>query len=281
MSEEKSGPGWREVYDEAKTAWPSIALAFVAFEAHAIKVNGPSPRTGGYAADLYLACACGAGDSRALSILEQRYLGPARSSLYKLDSRPEFIDDVMQELRTKLLVGTDPRIAHYEGRGPLLAWIRVAATRTGIDLLRTIKPAAPIDGEGGDVLKHADLGPEVRLLRESYRDAFKEALATTLSDLSAKDRNLLRRHLVDNLTLQEIAAPYGVHLATVARRLATLREEIAEAVRVRLAAAHREAGGSTSLESLAYAIRSEIHLSLGALLSSSSPAPVPPKGTRS
>ena len=248
--------------------WPSVALPFETFRAHGERVSGGEPPEGGLEAELFLACACGIGDRRALAILEERYLLPARGSLQRLDSRPEFIDDVMQEFRTKLLVGDSPRIMNYGGRGPLLAWIRVAATRTAIDVLRATKPRVDIDAADADVLKQADLSPEVQMLREAYRDAFKDALAATLEALSAKDRNLLRRHLVDHLTLDEIAAPYGVHPATIARRLAGLRDQIAEAVRQRLAAGHREAGGSTSLESVAHAIRSEVHLSLGALLAS-------------
>jgi RNA polymerase sigma-70 factor (ECF subfamily) len=268
VSGEPAGSVWRAAFDEAQRLWPSVVLPFEAFQAHAEKVTGGNLPEGGQEAELFLACACGMGDRRALTILEEQYLLPARGSLQRLDARPEFIDDVMQEFRTKLLVGDNPRIMNYGGRGPLLAWIRVAVTRTAIDLLRATKPHVDIDAADADVLRHADLTPEVQMLREAYRDAFKDALGTTLADLSAKDRNLLRRHLVDHLTLDEIAAPYGVHPATIARRLAGLREEIAQSVRRRLAASHREAGGSTSLESVAYAIRSEVDLSLAPLLAS-------------
>lgn len=256
-------------HEEARRAWPTVALPFETFQAHAAEVVGPVPDVGTHVADLFLACACGTGNVAAITVLEERYLTLARGSLLRLDSRPEFMDDVMQELRTKLLVGDKPRIAHYAGRGPLLAWIRVAATRTAIDLLRALKPGLGMEAANVDEFPVADLGPEVQMLREAYRDAFKEALGATLKELSAKDRNLLRRHLVDQLTLEEIAAPYGVHPATIARRLSGLREDIAESVRARLAVGHRGAGGATSLESLAQAIRSEVHLSLAALLASS------------
>jgi RNA polymerase sigma-70 factor (ECF subfamily) len=255
-------------FEEGRDAWPGVDLPFETFLAHASVVVGSTPDAGTYGPDLFLACACGTGNAVALRLLEERYLTPARGALQRMDSRRDFIDDVMQELRTKLLVGPSPRIMHYGGRGPLLAWIRVTATRTAIDLLRATKPNPGLEAAGAEMLPLADLGAEVQMLREAYRDAFKEALAAALRDLSPKDRNLLRRHLVDQLTLDEIATPYGVHPATIARRLSALREEIAQSVRDRLASGHREAGGSTSLESLAYAIRSEVHLSLAALLAS-------------
>jgi RNA polymerase sigma-70 factor len=119
-----------------------------------------------------------------------------------------------------------------------------------------------------DLIHDVDLGPEVRLLREVYQESFRAALTAALRALSSEDRNLLRRHLVDRLTLQEIAVPYGVHQATIARRLATLRDAISASVRQDLADRHRERSGGTSLESLARAIRSEIDLHLSRLLAS-------------
>jgi RNA polymerase sigma-70 factor, ECF subfamily len=269
---------WREAYEDARRAWPTVVLSFETFAAHGAALAAAGPSTVAHPDELFLACACGAGDGRALAILEERYLTAARGCLQRLDPRPEFIDDVMQELRTKLLLGGSPRILRYGGRGPLLAWLRVAATRTAIDLLRASSGQPDGDADGIDDLPQADLGAEVQLLREAYRDVFKEALAATMRELTVEDRQLLRRHLVDNLTLEEIARPYGVHPATIARRLAGLRGEIAESVRKRLAAGHLAEGGATSLESVAQAIRSEVHLSMTALLASTPSASEPPAG---
>ena len=106
----------------------------------------------------------------------------------------------------------------------------------------------------------------MQLLRAAYRDAFQDALSAALAGLTPKDRNLLRRHLIERMTLEEIAGPYAVHPATVARRLMALREQIATAVRDHLAVRHRAEGGATSLESMAAAIRSEVYVSLAPLL---------------
>jgi len=264
------GSGWRAVYDEGRRAFPDVVLDFERFRAHARNAGAPDPAGVMHGADLFLACACAGGDPQAIATLEQRYLAPARTSVGRFASGPDFVDEVLQELRAKLLLAPDPRIARYSGRGPLLAWIRVAAGRTAIDLLRASQGGRSPDPVGGDGIGQVDLGPEVQLLREVYREAFQTALAEALGALSPKDRNLLRRHMVERMTLEEIAGPYGVHPATIARRLATLRDQIGEAVRRRLAARHRAEGGSTSLESLAYAIRSELHVSLSPLLASTS-----------
>jgi RNA polymerase sigma-70 factor (ECF subfamily) len=266
---DRYGDEWTIPYEQARRTWPGVALAFDRFRAHVDKVEALAPDAGAHVDDLFLACACATGDRRAIEVLEQRYLSQARFALERLyPRRPDFVDDVMQEARVKMLLGAEPRIARYAGRGDLVAWLRVAVSRTAIDLLRAAKPAPAAAGDADPVrqIGDTDLGPEVAMLREAYRDAFNQALAAVLRELSAQDRNLLRRHLVDHLTLQEMSTPYGVHPATVARRLAALRHEIAEAVREKLAILHREEGGATSLESMAQAIRSEVHISLTPLL---------------
>jgi RNA polymerase sigma-70 factor (ECF subfamily) len=261
---------WRKAYEAAQHAWPALTVPFERFAAHAEKVEFPLGAGGdadaANAADLFLACACGDGDASAIEVLEERYMVPTRASLTRLDSRPEFIDDVMQELRAKLLLPPEPRIRHYGGRGPLLAWLRVAASRTAIDSLRAVRDDVLREPRDPDSLERVDFGPEVQLLRAAYRESFQDAIAAALAGLSPKDRTLLRRHLIERMTLEEIAGPYGVHPATVARRLMALREEIAAAVRERLAVRHRSEGGATSLESIAQAIRSEVNVSLAPLL---------------
>lgn len=263
--------GWREGYERARLAWPAVALDFEPFVAHAQQVGfslgaASADLDSANMADLFLACASGHGDRAAIEALEEKYIVAARFSLKRLDPRPEFIDDVMQELRSKLLLPPEPRILRYGGRGSLVAWIRVAANRIAIDSLRAIREVVGREARDPDALEQVDFGPEVQLLRAAYREAFQEAIAAAVAGLTPKDRNLLRRHLIEHMTLEEMAAPYGVHLATVARRLMVLREEIATAVREHLAVRHGSRGGATSLESLAQAIRSEVYVSLAPLL---------------
>jgi RNA polymerase sigma-70 factor (ECF subfamily) len=262
---------WRNAHQAAQQVWPAVTLDFERFVAHAQQVGfsldapGPDPDPANIA-DLFLACASGQGDRAALEALDERYINPARHALKRLDARPEFIDDVMQELRAKLLLPPEPRILRYGGRGPLLAWIRVAATRIAIDALRTVREVVGRETPDPDALDRVDFGPEVQLLRAAYREAFQEAITAAVAALEPKDRNLLRRHMIEHMTLEEMAAPYNVHPATIARRLMALREQIAAAVREHLAVRHRTQGGATSLESLAAAIRSEVYVSLAPLL---------------
>lgn len=260
-------PVWNAAHAQAQAELPGVNLPADRFRAHLAAIAGTEPLPTTHAADLYLACACAAGDPTAIGLLEQRYMLPVRGAVSRYHRSPDFVDDVLQELRSKLLLPPSPRIARYGGRGPLGAWVRVAASRVAIDLLRSHDPGSASEGQP-EALSDADLGPEVQILREVYREAFQESLKAALAALSPKDRNLLRRHLVEHMTLEEIAGPYGVHPATIARRLAALREEIAESVRAALAAKHLEQGGASTLDSLARAIRSEVYVSLSPLLAS-------------
>jgi RNA polymerase sigma-70 factor (ECF subfamily) len=264
------GP-WRDAYQGAQLAWPGVTLAFERFVAHAQQVGldletGTTPPDPANLADVFLACAAGQGDRVAIQVLEEQYIAAARVSVRRLDARPEFVDDVMQELRARLLLPPEPRVLKYGGRGPLLAWIRVAATRIAIDALRAVRELVGHEPGDADALEQVDFGPEVQLLRVAYREAFQQAIAAAVAALSPQDRSLLRRHLIQHMTLEEMAAPYGVHPATVARRLMGLREQIADAVRNHLAVRRRAQDGATSLESLAHAIRSELYISLAPLL---------------
>jgi RNA polymerase sigma-70 factor (ECF subfamily) len=260
-------PGWQAAFAQARAELPGVDLPWGRFADHVGSIAGGEPLPPTHATDIYLACACAAGDPTAIGILEHRYLALTRGSVARYHASPDFVDEVLQELRGKLLLPPSPRIARYGGRGPLGAWVRVAASRVAIDLLRTSEPAAPAEAQP-EALADADLGPEVQILREVYREAFQESLKAALAALSPKDRNLLRRHLVEHMTLEEIAGPYGVHPATIARRLQAIRDEIAESVRGALAARHLEQGGRSTLDSLARAIRSEVYVSLSPLLAS-------------
>jgi RNA polymerase sigma-70 factor (ECF subfamily) len=217
------------------------------------------------AEDLYLACACAAGVPAAIEALDQKLRSQVGGYLAGLRAASDFVDDVAQAVRERLLVGTGgspPRIAEYSGRGPLAGWLRVVTVRlalamrrkrteqiAGEDLEEALLPeeAAPVDAES-DVLK--------RRHSAEVNAAFRAAVGA----LTVEQRDLLRRHFVEGATLAELAAALGVGRATVARWIAAARQEI-------LAGAHRQLREKLSLrpaelESLLRLMRSQLDLSL-------------------
>ena len=49
----------------------------------------------------------------------------------------EFIEEALQTLRARLLVGPRAKIADYAARGTLVAWLSVAAARVALDAIRS------------------------------------------------------------------------------------------------------------------------------------------------
>src|SRR5262249_39658610 len=88
------------------------------------------------------------------------------------------------------------------------------------------------------------------------KDAFKEAFAA----LSAAQRNLLRLYYLDGLTIDEIAAIKRIHRATVARRIAHCREQVA--THTHQALVERLGISSSQVDSLMRLVRSHLDLSL-------------------
>src|SRR5688500_5432831 len=122
--------------------WPTLSVRFEAFAQHChgiLKLDEPLPSE---PADLYLACACAEAQPEALRLFECEGLQVAQAAIRRIRADDEFVRDALQELWTKLLVGENARVRSYSGRGPLLAWLRVAATRVALDRRRAHKRGA-------------------------------------------------------------------------------------------------------------------------------------------
>ena len=63
-----------------------------------------------------------------------------------------------------------------------------------------------------------------------------QASREAIAELDAEDRTLLRQQIVDQLSIDEIGAAFGVHRATAARWLQRARGALVTATRGRLAA---------------------------------------------
>ena len=261
--------------EQARAAWPTLSLAPAAFAAHlaehvAAAADGDEP-TGADATaalasfnveDLYLACACAHGVPPALAAFDERVLSAVPRYVARFDRGPAFADEIVQTLRERLLVAVDrarPRIAEYGGRGALRAWVKVAAVRLAIDLVRARGEAPHDDPDAAEALGAAP-SPELQLLKERYKDAFQQALNDAIAERSAKQRNLLRLHYLDGFSLDRLAVSYGVHRATVARWLADAKDEIVRATHAKLGA--QLSLSPSEIASIATLVRSQLQISV-------------------
>jgi RNA polymerase sigma-70 factor (ECF subfamily) len=192
-----------------------------------------------HAADLYLACACARGVGEAIERFERLYGEELTRSARRFERPGLPSEDLLQHLRTKLFAAPDerPRITSYTGQGFLQNWVRVTATRTFIDCARghTDAPEVPIASEMIAILPEPGADPELQLLKREHLAHFKAAFEAAVGALDAADRLVLRQHLVDRLTVDQIGALYHLHRATAARRLAKARQALLDATRAALA----------------------------------------------
>ncbi|MFN0251578.1 MAG: hypothetical protein ACKV2T_32180 [Kofleriaceae bacterium] len=146
-------------------------------------------------------------------------------------------------------------LASYTGEAPLSAWLRVIAYREGVELLRAT------DVPDDDVVDRvvATTEPELAMLRTAYLAAFKRCFKATFANLSLHDRDLVRRHHLDGLSLGHLAKLYGTHRATVARWLAKVRERLVTETR---AALRKELSANTDLDDVLAMIASRLEASL-------------------
>jgi len=216
--------------------------------------------------DLTWARALAAGETSALERYERELAPLVANHLRRRGIAADTIADVMQTLRARLFVGDGegPAIARYEGRGPLRGWVLVAALREAVRTRqRDAREPAVEDDALVALADRSAAAIQPALDKERYRDAFRAAFRSALAELAPRDRNLLRMHVIDGLTIDQIGALQGVHRATAARWIERAREAISRSVRRDLM---RQLGADPfETEELLQWVQSRIELSLSVL----------------
>jgi RNA polymerase sigma-70 factor, ECF subfamily len=252
--------------DAGRAAWPAIKLEPRVFVRHLARhrAGGEPPDrwlASVRATDLYLACGCAESAPGAVEAFEREHMPLIDRYLLRARAQRPALDELRQRVREKLLVGAR-KIAEYSGRGTLTKWLEVVALRVAIDLARERRDVLLDDSV--DSIAGATTDPELDYIKEKYRAQFKQALQQAISALDGEQRNLLRLHFVDGVTLEQLSALFHVHRATVVRRIAAARESILDGARALLARDLAIAG--EEVDSLLRLVRSRLDLSLSALL---------------
>lgn len=272
MSHSPGGAAVERLWHAGRAAWPGVEVAYETFAEHIARhtTGSSDPDVAAadlYGSDLYLACACAAGDTNGLRVFEDQILPQAASALRRLDPSPAFADEVRQLLRQKLFVtdgATLPKIADYAGRGPLTTWVRVSAVRTALNLRGSGRREQPMTSSQVAALAPPVDDPALKYLKAQFADEFEAALARACAALTDRDRTILRLRFVDDLNIDQIGGLYGVHRATVARWIARIRDELFAATRNDLVG--RLKLSDSDFESLLRLARSQLDLSLSAVL---------------
>ena len=141
--------------------------------------------------------------------------------------------------------------------------MRIAAVRTALSLRRGKREAVGARGTLPD--RAASMtNPEVGALRRRYRDALKDAVQTALASLPDADRELLRLHVLEGRTVEQLGAAHGVHGSTISRRITRSRSAVLDETRRLLS---RDRGISESeLKSIVRDLRTDLEVSIQRIL---------------
>jgi RNA polymerase sigma-70 factor (ECF subfamily) len=262
-------PSEESAHFAGQARWPDVPLPLPRFCAHVRGLGVGAQELQARAAELYLAVAALDGDPRAINHFERDYLINASQVVTRIDSSRDFLDEVRQQLRVKLFTGERPRLGAYNASGGLVEWLRVVALRVALNIKRDVRREISDDKlelqlffDGNEAEREALKGRYLADLRRSLEESFRA--------LEPRERTLLRLHFVDGLGIDALGTMYGVHRATAARWLVTIRRSLFERARVALGA--RLPLESRALRSIYRALEKDLHLTISRVLQSERPA---------
>ena len=255
----------RRAVEDGRAAWPDVDVPADAFEAYLRSRSKGGEVAELNMADLYLACGCDRGDTRAIALFDQVHLVPLAAILRSAGYSADFAAEIAQIVRVRLLSADRKHpqgLLAYGGRGSLAGWVRIVALRTAVDVSR-MEGRARIRAESVSVI--APPSPEEAAIRARYADSFDQAFRDAFRALDAGDRLILRLHFSEQLPLEGLAQVLGFSRATAGRRVLGARNRLRDET-LRLLGERLHAS-PTEVESVLAALRSQLELSLGALVS--------------
>jgi len=222
------------LHARGRESWQGVELDVATFLALAANQLDDGPFDDVRADELYLAIACVARVKQAIIAFDKHYLAGLTSALIRQGRDPAAAADVVQVVRVRFLVGDAdhaPKVAEYNGRGSLAAWLRVAASRAAVTAFRKHRRETAIDDLA---IASRSCNPNITVLGTQLGNEFEAAFRSSFAALPPRERNLLRYQVIDRLGIDRIAALHSVHRATAARWIAHARKALIEGVRCQL-----------------------------------------------
>jgi RNA polymerase sigma-70 factor (ECF subfamily) len=187
--------------------------------------------------ELYLTCACARGDAEALRLCEARYFPKARAALVVMRLDANVIDELLQRLRVYLFVDEgdgQPRIVQFRGRGTLGSWLSVSAVRAAYKLLQRETREQANEDERLASVASRESDQVATIAKGRYGEAFRTAFSAALASLEDRDKNLLRQHYLDGLSIEQLGVLYRTHRTTVTRWMAAAKQHLLDRTRSHL-----------------------------------------------
>lgn len=239
----------RAAFARARAHWSGFELTFDQFASHLDRL-GWSAQLPRQIEPVYLCAACSLGSAAACNTLEREYFPALRVAMARRYHRWDFVDDVLQQTRERLMVGAAPRIATYRGNGSLSAWLRRVASRIALDLRRapSMAPMEFVDWQRHQspaVAEAPGTAGAASSVQSSWALWVERALIEALGALEPPQRSMLRMFYVQGAKIEEIGRCYGIDRSTAYRRLRRAEGEIRRGV---IDAVRAKTGLSTSDE---------------------------------
>lgn len=267
------GKSATQVAEKACLAHPGLSGSVSDFQAHLTALVDQGVGLEEIrASDLYLAWCCAQGCAKALECFWTDWVPVLRRAALSVTKDADLAEDVVQDVLHKLLVDTQEKpasISTYEGRSKLQRWLRSVAVRAALTARKKGSGSKLETEEEAERLPALDDDPELSLLKEQSGEAVGDALQAALRNIAPEQRLVLQQHLVDGLTIDELAKIYRIHRATAARHIARAREALLAATRSGLRARLQLTG--SELDSLLDFAQSRVKLSLRWLAATGEP----------
>lgn len=254
--------------------WPRLAVDDASFIGHLRRCvpEGADPVTALsslHLKDLFLARACLDGLPGAAETFDRLYRPVVARYLARIKAAPDLVEDVTQLVFSHALVGptkSTSALAGYQGRSTLAHFIGIAAQRRALDDRRAQRGRQQLVDRLARQPVPSPRNAEQNLLRQEYRKPFEAALQQAVAGLSARERVVMRLHLVGGVSTTQIAKMYNVNQATISRWLSRARSSIWAGIQDRL---RKDLGlSSGDFESLMGNVGSNVELGLSLALRS-------------
>jgi len=246
-----------DAWHHARARYPDVDIALATYRSHvAARTTTPEDCC---LDDLYLACACTAGDPAAVRAFDREIMPFVDAVLARW--RTGLADDTRQRLLAMFAVdhaNRGPLLATYTGRGALRRWVRVIAAREAGRTSQAEAATVNVDDDELLDLLAPPGDPALSAIKNEAAAAFTAAFTAALAELEPRERTALRLHVLDGLTIDEIAPMYSVHRATVARWVAAAKQAVLDRTRRRLM--HDLRLGPVEVDSLINLVHSRIDL---------------------
>ncbi len=227
-----------------------LGLTSEQFQAILEPLTAESEGSRTWLADRVLARACALGYESAWQYFIATYESRLQAMAMRLTRDPNGASELVADLYGDLYgirrtaaptAAGEERLSskfrHYSGRGPLLGWLRALLAQMRVNQIRCQRPQisledAPLAAHAVRATEFDGDGPLLRQMSEPL----DFALAAVLEALPPRDCTLLALYFLDHQTLAAIGELYGVHEATISRRLSRLLRGLRRELRKELLA---------------------------------------------